>query len=47
MTRVSILIYPDFNKPFILYTDASEIGIGVILAQKDDEGKEYVIEYAS
>ena len=35
------------NKPFILYTDASGIGVRAILAQKDDEGKEHVIEYAS
>ena len=38
--------YPDFSKPFRLYTDASNIGLGVILAQKQ-EGKEKIICCAS
>jgi len=37
----------DFNKVFILHIDLSAFGIGVILDQLDEEGKEYVIAYAS
>ena len=36
MTMAPIVAHPDFEKPFILYTDASEEGIGVVLHQKDD-----------
>ena len=40
-----ILAYPDFSKPFILTTDASNTAIGGILGQVQD-GKERVIQYA-
>ena len=34
LTVVSLLAYTDPNEPFILYTDAYDITIGVALAQK-------------
>ncbi len=40
-----IKAHPDFNKPFKLYTDTSDIGLEVMLAQDDKEGKERVIAY--
>jgi hypothetical protein len=42
-----ILRRPNFSKVFILHTDWSALGISAILGQLDEEGKEYVIAYAS
>src|SRR5579871_5784267 len=42
-----ILIHPDFSKPFILYTDASKLGLGAILTQEDNNKEEHIICYAS
>ena len=46
LTEAPILAYPDFNLPFILACDASDVGIGAILSQVQG-GKERVIAYAS
>ena len=42
-----VLAYPDYTKPFTLDTDASDTGIGGVLSQRDADGKERVIAYAS
>ena len=42
-----ILGYPDYEKPFILFTDASGTELGAILSQLNEHGKEIVIAYAS
>ena len=43
-----VLRLPDMNKPFILDTDASTIGIGGILQQQDEiTKKNYVVSYYS
>lgn len=47
LTSSPILSFPDFSKPFILDTDASSTGIGAVLSQKQDDGTETVIAYAS
>lgn len=47
LTSAEVLTRPDFNKPFIVQTDWSVHGMGAILAQKDAEGRERVIAYAS
>ena len=47
LTEAPILSYPDFNKQFTIFTDASKRGLGAVLSQLDDEGKERVIIYDS
>ena len=40
-----ILVYPNWNKLFKLYTNVSDIGLGIILIQDNDNRKEKVIAY--
>jgi len=37
----------NYNKKFILKTDASNVGIGAVLMQEDEEGKQRPIQWAS
>jgi len=47
LMEAPILQYPNFEKPFIIMTDASTTGLGAVLSQLDDNKKERVIAYAS
>eukprot|EP00731_Ephydatia_muelleri_P001017 Em0001g1017a len=42
-----VLASPDFEKPFILQTDASEYGVGAVLSQLDEAGGDHPIAYFS
>jgi len=47
LTTTPVLKYPDYNREFILLTDASKVALGAILSQKDEDGKEHPIVYDS
>ena len=46
-SKTPILAYANYTKPFKLHTDASENGLGAVLYQKQDDGTDHVIVYAS
>lgn len=47
LVNYPILQHPDYEKEFLVITDASGNGLGAVLSQKDSDGKEYVVAYAS
>ena len=47
LINAPILAIVDFTRSFILQVDASKFGIGAVLAQKDDQGREHVVMYGS
>ena len=42
-----VLAFADFDKPFLFQTDASELGLGVVLLQKQPDGWYHPVAYAS
>ena len=47
LTNAPVLKQPDYTKPFLIISDASQHGIGGVLVQLDDEGFERPIAYFS
>ena len=46
-SNTPVLAYPDYKQKFKLYTDASESGLGAVLAQIKEDGLERPVAYAS
>eukprot|EP00731_Ephydatia_muelleri_P004705 Em0002g881a len=44
---LNLLQSPDFEKPFILQTDASDRGLGALPSQRDDSGSDHPVAYYS
>lgn len=47
LSSAPVLAQPNFTKEFIIQCDASRTGVGGVLFQYDDEGKEHPIAYVS
>jgi hypothetical protein len=47
LASTSVVRHPDFERDFILCTDASSEGMGAVLSQKDDSGVERPVAFAS
>ena len=47
LCKKPVLRSPDFQRPFLLQTDASEQGIGVVLSQREEDGTDYPVAYFS
>ena len=47
LTEGPVLQFADFDRPFIVETDASLTGLGAVLSQSQDDGTKSVIAYAS
>ena len=46
-SQTPILAYANYRNPFQLHTDARESGLGAVLYQKQDDGIDHIIAYAS
>ena len=47
LTSAPVLAYLNYEKPFLLETDASLKGLEAVLSQEDNNGNVHVISYAS
>ena len=47
LTNAPVLAFPDYESPFILYTDVSAQGLGAALMQEDARGKNFAVAYTS
>lgn len=47
LTSSKVMAFPNFEKPFVLSTGASQDGLGAVLYQKRDDGTHATIAYGS
>ena len=47
LSEPPVLIVPNFSKPFVVQTDASNIRISAVLTQKGPDDQEHSVAYAS
>ena len=47
LLKAPVLDFANFDKPFLLETDVSQVRIGVVLSQKQPDGQYHPVAYAS
>jgi hypothetical protein len=47
LSEKPILAFPNFDAPFYLSTDASQVGIGAVLSQRDGNQREHPVYFTS
>ncbi len=47
LTNAPVLAFPDYEAPFTICTDAFALGLGAVLMQCDERGKNHVIAYGN
>ena len=47
LVTAPVLAYPDFNREFMLETNASLQGLGAVLSKQDETNRLHVVTYAS
>ncbi len=47
LTSVQVLAYRDYEKSFVVCTNASSRAVGAVLSQADENGRDHPIHYAS
>ena len=47
VTSAPVLAYPDTNKEYLLKTDASKLGLGAVLSQKQSDGRYHPVAFSS
>ena len=47
MISTAVLAYPDPNKEYLLETDASKLGLGAVLSQKQANGRYHSVAFSS
>ena len=45
--RVPVLAFANFNKPFLLETNANKLGLGAVLTPKQTNGQYHLVGYTS
>ncbi|GBM29687.1 Retrovirus-related Pol polyprotein from transposon 17.6 [Araneus ventricosus] len=45
LTEMPVLDAPDYTREFITQTDASDIGIGIVMSQRDEKNEEHPVLY--